>query len=65
MTDQEKLLAVFDELGIEYQVSDTNERNPNGHVVVQPELGGYHGFMALFGFDETGKFSLSDSGVWE
>lgn len=65
MTDQDKLTAVFAELGIEFEVADTNERNPDGHVTVRPELGGYDGFVALFGFTPEGKFSLDHSGVWE
>lgn len=65
MTDQEKLLATFDELGIEYEVKDFSERNPDGTQVVEPHLGGYDGFMAWFGFDPDGKFNLDKSGVWE
>lgn len=64
MTDKEKLLATFDEIGLGYKSSaDPYIRDDYGEILgteaVIPSgemVGGYFGFAAAFCFDEAGEF---------
>lgn len=64
MTDKEKLIKLFDEFGIGYDVGEYND----GTQRVLLEKGnkkviGYSGFFTEFYFDGEGKFI--EVGIWE
>lgn len=64
MTDKEKLIKLFDEFGIGYDVVEDND----GTQKVLLEKGnkkviGYNGFFTEFYFDGEGKFI--EVGIWE
>jgi hypothetical protein len=66
MTDLERFKELFNSVGVEFEVTKTNEAGD--HLVSleagkQPKVDGYNGFAAVFMFDFEGKFR--ELGVWE
>lgn len=67
MTDFQKVMSLFDELGIEYKKME-HENGLSLEMVVdgskkQSTVRGYNGFASAYMFDSSGKFiSLT---IWE
>ena len=67
MTDKEKLIALFNDWGVGYELEDGSEMFPGGpHVICKEskaKISGYSMFCTVFEFDETGQFIKM--GAWE
>ena len=56
MTDQEKMIALFNEFGMEFNITGTHGTVYIGLESGDAKVDGYIGFQTEFSFDENGKF---------
>ena len=67
-TDKQKVIDLFDELGIGYKLKDDEYPQHTNSIKIKAgysynKVDGYGSFYTLFNFDENDKFV--DAGIWE